>query len=99
MVAQAATDGNEVAREVLAHACQALGWGIAQSLTLLAPNVVVIGGGVSLMDESLFLAPLRKEIDRYVFPPLVGHYEVLPAALGERVVVYGALAMAADVAG
>ena len=97
MVAQAATDGNEVAREVLAHACQALGWGIAQALTLLAPNVVVIGGGVSLMDESLFLAPLRTQIDRYVFPPLVGHFEVLPAALGERVVVYGALAAAAEV--
>ena len=42
-------------------------------------------------------ARLRKEIDRYVFPPLLGQFEVLPAALGERVVVYGALAVAAAV--
>ena len=58
VVAQAAGEGNEVAREVLAHACQALGWGIAQAITLVAPEVVVVGGGVSLMDESLFLVPL-----------------------------------------
>lgn len=96
VVAQAAADGNEVAREVLAHACQALGWGIAQTITLLAPNVVVIGGGVSLMDESLLLLPVRKEVERYVFPPLSGTFEIVPAQLGERVVIYGALAIAAD---
>ena len=74
MVAQAAGEGNEVAREVLARACQALGWGIAQAITLVSPEVVVIGGGVSLMDESLFLLPLRREVERYVFPPLAGTY-------------------------
>ena len=88
-------EGNELAREVLAHACAALGWGIAQAITLTSPEVVVVGGGVSLMDESLFLAPLRGEVARYVFPPLAGKYEIRPAALGEAVVVHGALAVAA----
>src|SRR5262249_44378246 len=55
MVAQAAAEGNEIAREVILHACQALGWAIAQAITLVSPEVVVVGGGVSLMDESLFL--------------------------------------------
>ncbi len=96
MVAQAAGEGNEVAREVLAHACQALGWGIAQAITLVSPQVVVIGGGVSLMDESLFLVPVRREVERYVFPPLADTYQILPARLGEQVVVHGALAAAAD---
>ena len=98
MVAQAAAEGNDVAREVLAHACQALGWGIAQAITLVSPDVVVIGGGVSLMDATLFLEPLRIETERYVFPPLVGSYEIVPAELGEQVVVHGALAAAADAA-
>jgi glucokinase len=97
MVAQAAGDGNEVAREVLAHACQALGWGIAQAITLVSPEVVVIGGGVSLMDETLFLQPVRHEVERYVFPPLLGRYQIVPAQLGEQVVVHGALAAAANV--
>lgn len=95
MVAQAASDGNEVAREVLDHATQALGWAIAQVITLLAPHVVVIGGGVSLSGEPFF-APLREQVARYVFPPLAGSYEIVPASLGELVVVHGAIALAAD---
>ena len=96
MVAQAAAEGNEVACEVLSHACQALGWGIAQAVTLFSPEVVVIGGGVSLMDETLFLHPLRIEVERYVFPPLIGTYEIAPAQLSEQVVVHGAVAAAKD---
>ena len=97
MVGQAAGEGNEVAREVLAHACQALGWGLAQAITLMSPEVVVVGGGVSLLDETLFLQPLRIETERYLFPPLIGTYEILPAQLGEQVVVHGAVAVAAEV--
>lgn len=96
IVAQAAGEGNEIAREVLARACQALGWAIAQAITLTAPEVIVIGGGVSLMDESLFLVPIRTEVDRYVFPPLAGTYQIVPAELGEEVVVHGAIAAAAS---
>jgi glucokinase len=96
IVSQAAGEGNEIAREVLAHACQALGWAIAQVVTLVAPQIVVIGGGVASMDESLFLAPLRAEVNRYVFEPLLGTFQLLPAALGEPVVVLGAICAAAD---
>ncbi len=96
LVAQAAGEGNEVARDVLARACQALGWGIAQAVTLVSPQIVVVGGGVSLADESLFLLPLRREVERYVFPPLAGSFEIVQAQLGELVVVHGALAVAAE---
>ena len=95
-VAQAAADGNEIARQVLDHACQALGWGIAQVITLIAPEVVVIGGGVSLIGEQFFFAPVRAEVARYVFPPLIGQYKIVPAALGELAVVHGAVALAAS---
>ncbi|HEV2970014.1 MAG TPA: ROK family protein [Pirellulales bacterium] len=95
LVAQAATDGNQIALDVLNHACQVLGWAIAQATTLLSPDVVVIGGGVSQIGESLLFAPLRSEVERYVFPPLLRSYEILHAQLGEEVVVHGALALAA----
>jgi glucokinase len=95
MVAQAASDGNELARDVFARACQALGWGIAQVITLVSPEIVVIGGGVSLADESLFLAPVRIAVAKYVFSPLVAKYAIHPASLGESVVVHGAVAAAA----
>jgi len=95
-VTQAAADGNEIAREVLGHACQALGWAIAQTITLLSPDVVVMGGGVSQTGDALFLSPLAKEVRRYVFPPLVDTYRILPARLGEASVVHGALALARE---
>jgi glucokinase len=94
IVAQAAAEGNEIAREVLDHATQVLGWAIAQTITLLAPEVIVLGGGVSLMGEQLFLGPVRQYVARYVFPPLAASYRILPAALGELVVVHGAIANA-----
>lgn len=94
-VAQAAAEGNEIAREALEHACQALGWGIAQVITMVAPEVVVIGGGVSLIGEQFFFSPVRAEVARYVFPPLARSFRIVPAALGELAVVHGAVALAA----
>lgn len=94
-VAQAAAEGNDIARQVLDHACQALGWAIAQVITLVAPEVVVVGGGVSLIGEPFFFDPLRAEVARYVFPSLAGSFRIVPAALGELAVVHGAIALAA----
>jgi len=94
MVAEAARSGNEAAISIFQRAVRHYGWAVAQAISLLAPNVVVVGGGVPLAGEELFLAPLRREVDRYVFPPLRGSCRVVPAELGEEVVVHGALALA-----
>ena len=71
----------------------ALGWAIAQVITVLAPEVVVIGGGVSLIGEP-FIGQLRQQIAKYVFGPLENSYELLLAQLGEEVVVHGAIQLA-----
>jgi glucokinase len=96
LVAQAATAGNRLALDALDRACRVYGWGLAQMLTLVAPNVVVLGGGVSLIGEELWLRPLRAYVRQYAFPPLVDTIELVPAKLGEEVVVYGVLALAAE---
>ena len=93
-VAEAAAAGNAPALKIFRRATQTYGWAIAQMITLLSPEVVVIGGGVPLAGEALFFAPLRREVERYVFPPLRGTYQIAPAELGEEVVVHGALALA-----
>lgn len=95
IVGQAAANGNRIARAALHQAHVALGWGIAQMVTLLSPHVVVIGGGVSLMGEELFFEPLRQQVRRFVFPPLADSVRLVPAALDEEVVVHGAIALAA----
>ncbi|MDY0166906.1 MAG: ROK family protein [Thermoguttaceae bacterium] len=96
LLAEAAREGNELARKVFRHACQTYGWAIAQAITLMGAETVVIGGGVAQLGEELFLDPLRREVGRYVFPPLRESYRIVPALLGEAVVVHGALAIAAD---
>ncbi len=98
IIAEAAMAGNRLAREAFRRAAKTLGWAQAQMITLLAPNVVVLGGGVSLAPASLWLEPIRETVRQYVFPPLRDTYQIVPAALGEEVVVHGALALAAEMA-
>ena len=60
----------------------------------LGPRRIVIGGGVSLMGEPVLFEPLRDKVRQIVFKPFLGRYDIVPAALGEEVVVHGALVCA-----
>lgn len=93
-IGEAALAGNQLAKDQYVSATRVLGWGVAQLITLVAPEVVVVGGGVSLVGEEIFFAPLRSAVQQYVFPPLRESYQLVPAELGESVVVHGALALA-----
>ena len=73
-----------------------MAFALTQAITLLAPRRIVIGGGVSLVGEKLWFDPIRRLIDRDVFEPFRGRFDIVPAALGEEVVVHGALAIARD---
>jgi glucokinase len=94
-IAVAAAAGEPYAVAAFDRATQALGWAIAQTITLTAAEVVVIGGGVSLAGEELFFEPVRRHAAVYAYPPLADAYEIVPAALGEEVVVHGGLVLAA----
>jgi len=95
-IAEAVTGGNKTAHAAWQESLTALGWGIAQVITLVAPAVVIVGGGVALTGEKLFYEPLRAEVERYVFPPFRGYYQILPPQLGEEMVVHGAIALASS---
>lgn len=96
LVGEAAAAGNQLARQVLDQAWQHLGWALAQVVTLVSPQRIVIGGGVSLLGQELLFEPLTEQVARYVFPPLAGSYDIRSAQLGEEMVLYGALALAAS---
>jgi glucokinase len=93
-VARAAARGDPRALHILGEALDALADAICAVIVLICPRRAVLGGGVSLMGEELFFAPLRMRIAERVFPPFAGLTDIVPAALGEAVVVHGALALA-----
>jgi glucokinase len=90
----AAEQGDPNARVILSSVVDWLTIALCQVIVLLCPRRIILGGGVSLMGEALLFRPLRLRVARYVFPPFADCYEIVPAALGEEVVVHGALALA-----
>ena len=94
-IATQADRGDRTAWDVLDFALSRLAEGICQMIALLCPRRIVIGGGVSLMGEKLLFAPLRRRVAAHVFKPFADCYDIVPAVLGEEVVVHGALALAA----
>jgi glucokinase len=93
-VGEMVTVGDPLAVRVLGTALDALADAICAAIVLVCPRRVVIGGGVSLIGERHFFGPLQERIADRVFPPFAGLTDVVPAALGEAVVVHGALALA-----
>lgn len=93
-VADAAREGDAVALRILTEAWDSLAEGICHVIALLCPRRVVIGGGVAQMGEELLFLPLRRMVAARVFAPFAGLTDIVPAALGDEVVVHGAIALA-----
>lgn len=93
-IGEAAARGDEFARKLVDFQVHYLAEAICQVIALLNPRRIVIGGGASLMGEKVLFAPLRRQVAERIFAPFAGCQEIVPAALGEAVVVHGALALA-----
>jgi glucokinase len=96
MVAEAAKAGDLEASFILGKAVFAMAHALNQAVTLLAPHRIILGGGVSLIGEDFWFGPIRNQLNVNVFPPFRGTFDIVPAALGEDVVVHGALSLARD---
>jgi glucokinase len=92
---RAATDGDERARRGLADVGRYLGIGISNMITVLAPDTVVLGGGVAAAGEILF-APIRAEIRRRVLTTSVDEVEIVAAELGTWAGAIGAAVHGAE---
>lgn len=88
-VAEAAAAGDPVAAAVLQETVDTLGVALSNLASLLDPEAIVIGGGVSNTPPHLFFHPLRDIVHTLTpYPP-----RIVASTLGERAGVYGAVAM------
>lgn len=93
LIAQAAAEGDAFCQGLISDATETLGWALAQAIALVNPARIVIGGGVALIGESGFLVPVRTACRQSCFGPFRDLAEIVPAGLGEEVVVHGAVAL------
>lgn len=94
LLAESARQGDPVVERIFQEAWNALAEGLCHIIALLCPRRIVIGGGVSLIGEELLFVPLRRMVAERTFKPFAGLTDIVPAALGEEVVVHGAIALA-----
>lgn len=70
--------------------------GLKAAVMLLNPARIVIGGGISKAGDKLF-GPLRAELRRQVTSWSRARLDVVPAALGDDSVLYGAMVLAEEI--
>lgn len=92
-VAAAAAAGDPLAVRVWEETTFALACGVTSLVNVFEPELVVLGGGVTRAGEQL-LAPVRDYVRANAMPPASRTLGVVHAALGDRVGVVGAAAIA-----
>jgi glucokinase len=91
-VAEAAAAGDPIAGKVWEDAVEVLAIGLGNVITTLAPDRVVIGGGVAQAGD-LLLRPLREALARRVRMVPMDRVDVRLAAHGADAGIFGAIAV------
>ena len=89
VVVEAARRGDPTARRVLERAGDDLGRGVANLVSLLNPEMVVVGGGLAGAGE-LLLKPLRRAVRKWGQPLATRHLRIARSRLGENAGILGA---------
>lgn len=89
--------GDKVIERIVREAAGRIGVAVASVVHLLAPDVVVLGGGLVEAMPELFVNGVAKTANKHVMPSYVNSFRVLPCELGDDSVLLGAAAWAREV--
>jgi glucokinase len=92
-VVDAVRQGDSLAMAIWDETCYFLAIGIANMITLLAPEIVIVGGGVAAAGDLLF-AQLSERVPHFVSMVPASKINIVPAELGTESGLYGAVAIA-----
>ncbi|MEX0715414.1 MAG: ROK family protein [Planctomycetaceae bacterium] len=99
MLASAIAAGDRAIERIVREAAEQLGIAIANVVHILAPETIVLGGGLVEAMPRLFVDVAGQAARRLVLSPYVDTFKVLPAELGDDAGVLGAAAWAREVVG
>ena len=98
VLAKAIEAGDATVERVVRNAAQQLGTAIASVVNLLAPDVVVLGGGLVEAMSDLFVGEVRRVVDNRAMKTFTRSLKVVAAQLGDNATALGAAALAAEAA-
>jgi glucokinase len=92
-IIRAARGGDALAAKVVAETCRWLGRGIANLISILDPEAVVIGGRAGSLLKPYF-DEVRAEAGRWAMPASAKHCRIVSATLGDKAALIGAARLA-----
>lgn len=96
VLAEAIKAGDKVVEQIVRNAARHIGQALGSVINLLAPDIVVLGGGLVEAMESLFLEEARKAVGKRAMTSMAKGADIVAAELGDDAAVMGAAALAAD---
>ena len=94
VLAEAIRAGDTVIERIVERAARLIGWTIGDVVNLLAPEVVVLGGGLVEAMPEIMVEEVEQAARQRAAPPFAKTFKVLAAKLGDDAVVRGAAAWA-----
>ena len=92
MIADAANEGDELSIEVLAETGYFVGIGVANTITFLNVEMVVIGGGISQAGPVLW-DPIMRTVRANALAEALEVCQIVPTALGDDAGIYGGIVL------
>jgi glucokinase-like ROK family protein len=89
MIFQAAEQGDELANKVIRQAIEYIGIGLAGLINFMDPELIIVGGGLSLAGDILF-HNLKIIIQNRIMGKSVNKVKIIPARLGLEAPAIGA---------
>ena len=94
-LSQALAHGDETAKNILQETAASLGFALSHVVHLFHPDIMVVGGGLSLIGPALTDA-ITAELDQHLLKAFLPGPPVVVAQCGEDVVPLGAMALARE---
>ncbi len=94
-LAESIKEGDEAVEQIVRRAADFIGIAVANFVHLLAPDVVILGGGLVEAMPDLLVDAVAKSARANVMPGFAKTFKVVPAALADDACVFGTAAWVA----